>query len=262
MTRLRPPISRTSLLFLGAGALILASGCSAFRKDTAEKRSTTYEAPELDTIEEAPPIPYSEVYVPVDSHAYQKDGKKLPLLATLVLRNPNRSGSLIVKKVDLYGQDGKRIRRVTEEAFELRPFSSVEFLATAEEDQSPHRSRDEDEALDPGAEEGRTWRPRNATPSHFIVQWGTTDGATAPLVETVMVDSEGTILYARPGHEIGKIPATRPEMPKSHAPRVSHDVRNDAVPTRPVHASVAPQYELVRYDSNMGLGRKDPQTVY
>jgi hypothetical protein len=232
--------------------LALASGCSAFRKDSGGKDSNSYVAPDLDTLEEAPPIPYSEVYVPIDAHAYQKDGKKLPLSATLVLRNPNRTASLVVRKVDLFGQDGKRLHRVAEEAFELRPFASVEFLAKEDVSEASRRERQEP-AVDLDADE----RSRS-TPSHFIVQWGTTDDAQAPLVESVMVGADGKILYARPGHEIRKIPAHRPELPRSQPPRISRDDGSESVPARPVHAAALPQYELIRYDSNMGLSRKDP----
>lgn len=253
MIRSRSPFSRTSFALTGVCLLLASTGCSAFRADSGDKKSGTYETPELDILDEAPPISYSEVYVPVDAHAYQKDGKKLPLAATLVLRNPNRTGSLIVKKVELFGQDGKRIRRVAEEAFELRPFASVEFLATAEADEETQRDHKDERVLDLDAGERRS-----ATPSHFIVQWGTVDDAAAPLVETVMVDADGHILYARSGHEIRKIPAMRSEPYRPPAPQVSRNDRWEPPPVRPVHASVAPQYELIHYDSNMGLSRKDP----
>lgn len=253
MTTIRSAKSRVSFLLSGACVLLVSTGCSAFRADSGEKKSSTYESPALDILDEAPPISYSEVYVPVDAHAYQKDGKKLPLAATLVLRNPNRSGSLIVKKVDLYGQDGKRIRRVAEDAFELRPFAAVEFLATAETEEESHRDHKGDRVLDPDA-----GKSRSTTPSHFIVQWGTVDDAQAPLVETVMVDANGQILYARPGHEIRKIPATRSEPHRPPVPRVSRTDRWEPPPATPVHASIAPQYELIHYDSNMGLRRKEP----
>lgn len=247
MTTSRFSSARTTFFLAGACALLLTSGCSAFREDSGDKKSGTYKAPELAILDEVPPIAYSEVYAPVDVHAYQQDGKKLPLFATLVLRNPNRSGSLIVKKVDLYGQDGRRIRRVAQEPFELRSFASVEFLATVPVDDPSRRDHNDERDLDSDAD-----ARRSAMPSHFIVQWGSLDDASAPLIETVMVDSEGKLLYSRPGHEIRKIPVSRPERPTRQARRAEPSFAQS------VHASVAPKYELLRYDSNMGLSPKEP----
>lgn len=247
MTRFPFSISRLPLLCAATGWVLFASGCSAFRSDSSDDKSRIYVTPIVDTLDEAPPIPYSEVYVPVDAHAYQNDGKKLPLSATLVLRNPNRGASLVVKQVDLYGQNGKRIRRIAQEPFELRPFASVEFLASPETNERVRPGASKDEVLDLDVD------PRNvSSPSHFIVQWGTTENAKAPLVETVMVDDKGQILYARPGHEIRQIPVDRPASPRPSVQRMD-------LPTQsPAYANVAPKYELIRYDSNMGLNPKDP----
>ncbi len=247
MTRSSRSVSRSSLALTVAGTLLAATGCSAFRSDTSDEKGRSYVAPILDTLDEAPPIPYSEVYVPVDAHAYQNDGKKLPLSATLVLRNPNRAASLVVKQVDLYGQNGKRIRRIAQDPFELRPFASVEFLARPETREDAHADRRSKEVVDLDVD-----RRNSSAPSHFIVQWGTPDGAKAPLVETVMVDERGQILYARPGHEIRTIPVGRPATPRPSVQRMD-------LPTQsPAYANVAPKYELIRYDSDMGLSPKNP----
>lgn len=262
-----PPRSSLVPLFVGgAFALAVTLGYAKYRFDRMEQvtgrtdfsdETTAYKAPEIDALDEAPILTYREVYVPVDAHAYHREGQKLPLEATLVLRNTNREAALVVKKIELFGEDGKRIRRITEEPFELRPFATMEFLAN-------DSSLSDVKHVDADAKGSEKPKATN-TPSHFIVQWGSRDRADAPLIETVMVDARGHILYARPGKDIRVL---EPDHHQAHyAPhRLSRHNDNRPLtakprhepPTPAWHAAVAPEpkYELIRYDSNMGLRAK------
>lgn len=121
------------------------------------------------------------IYVPAYSHVYHQDGRPLLLTVTLSIRNTNRDHEIIVMSVRYYDSHGREVRSHLEKPLRLQPLSTVEFLVV----------RDDEEG---------------GSGASFIVEWAARDAVAAPLVESVMVDTESGrgISFARRGilHEV------------------------------------------------------------
>lgn len=278
MTNDEPRRSFVPLLVGGAVAVSVMIGYAKYRFDRIEQLAQSGRPAHppvssgTEALDEAPAITYREVYVPIDTQVRQRDGKKIPLEATLIIRNTNPESPLIIKTVELFGTDGKRIRRVTEGPLEVRPFAKVQLAAvesTSGEVQHVNADKPRDMIGAPAME--RSGEP--ASPSHFIVQWGSRVEAEAPLIEAMMVDEGGHLLYARPGRDVRVL---HPEYADPRNSQKHFSLRKQDGPSSNVsagksahreplsnpkwHASLAPEpkYELLRYDSDMGLRPKNP----
>jgi hypothetical protein len=197
--------------------LVLLAGFAKVRFDRLENLVgavdegtdvSTYEEPELERVYETPQISFQEVYVPVDTHVVSPTGALRELHAALSLRNTSETHPLYVRSLDHYDKSGKRVRRYTQETFAIAPFASLEFLAqeTACNDKKPMKG-------------GDSVKEEKAVPlSHFVVAWGNTPGASAPIIESTMTDTQGRLSHFRPSSPLrhGKF---SPPPPRSALPR-------------------------------------------
>ncbi len=106
---------------------------------------------------------YEEVYVPVYSDIYNFDEHaKYLLTITLSLRNTSTSDSLYISKVDYYDSKGDQLRRYLKNMIVLRPLETVDFVVENHENQG-------------------------GTGANFLVDWGTTQLTTKPVIQAVMI---------------------------------------------------------------------------
>lgn len=106
------------------------------------------------------------VYVPAYSHVYHEDGRALLLTVTLSVRNTDRDHEIALKSVRYYDSRGTEVRSHLDKPFRLKPLATAEFRI----------ARDD------------TSGGSNAS---FIVEWAADQTVTEPLIETIMIDTEG-----------------------------------------------------------------------
>jgi len=106
------------------------------------------------------------LYVPIYSHVYQIEGSRLPLSATLSIRNADVNRSLTVMTVLYYDAHGQMVRDYLPQPIELRPLGSTDFFVS----------------------------DRNATGgtgANFLVEWVAAEPVHPPVVEAVLVGQRG-----------------------------------------------------------------------
>jgi hypothetical protein len=134
---------------------------------------------------DAPPLPAEPlreghtVYVPVYSHVYAERGRPYLLTATLSIRNTDLDKSLVVKAVRYYDTHGELVRRFLDEPLTLAPLATAEYLI---------------EDMDATGGSG----------ANFIVQWAGPESINTPVIEAVMIGTQGSqgISFICPGREI------------------------------------------------------------
>jgi hypothetical protein len=119
------------------------------------------------------------VFVPVYSHVFRYGGEQLLLEVTLTVRNTDTELPIVVESVRYYGTAGELLREYLDAPVVLGPLASADFLV-----------EQRDRAGGVGA--------------NFLVEWVAESPVIEPLIEAVMVGSEGdqAISFARPGHAI------------------------------------------------------------
>jgi hypothetical protein len=124
--------------------------------------SATYEYINIDTTNL---VPKQDVYVPIYSHIYSRDGKTIQgLTATLSIRSMNFADSLFISKVEYYGSNGKLIKKYIDSTLLIKPMNSVEFIVEEEEDEG-------------------------GAGANFIVEWYAKKQVIAPLIQAVMIST-------------------------------------------------------------------------
>jgi hypothetical protein len=105
------------------------------------------------------------IYVPVYSHIYTRDQKRVVnLTATLSVRNTDLHYGLRVTSVRYYDSDGALVRSYLDAPLDLGPLASTDFIV---------------EELDRSGGLG----------ANFIVEWSAPSAVTAPVVEAVMIST-------------------------------------------------------------------------
>ena len=119
------------------------------------------------------------VYVPVYSHIYHQGGRELPLEITLSIRNTDPESSIVIQSVRYYDTGGQLIKEYIESPAVLAPLASADFLV---------------ERRDTAGGSG----------ANFLVEWVSEVLANEPIIEAVMVGTEGNkaFSFSRAGQPI------------------------------------------------------------
>jgi Protein of unknown function (DUF3124) len=105
------------------------------------------------------------IYVPVYSHVYHDDGKKIFNLATtLSIRNTDLKNSIVIIFVRYYDTNGKLVRQYLEQPIQLNALTSTEFVINSTD-------------------------TSGGSGAKFIVEWVAQTQASEPIVEAVMIGS-------------------------------------------------------------------------
>lgn len=174
MSSSRPWLLVLLVLVAGVGLIALA-----FRVDD---RLGRIEEQMLDRAPTAPPLRLvprvpsqvaseGAIYVPVYSHVYGKGGKQVPLEVTLSVRNTDSGSEIVVKAVHYYGTEGQLLREYLQSPILLGPMASTDFLV---------ERRD----------------MSGGTGANFLVEWVSEEAVSEPVVEAVMMGSEGNRTFA------------------------------------------------------------------
>ena len=123
-----------------------------------------------------PPIPSAAdtaggtgglVYVPVYSHIYDRDHKRtFQLAVTLTVRNTDPERAMEVVRVTYYDTGGKPLREYLPRPVTLGPLGTAEYVVERRDD-------------------------AGGAGANFLVQWRAAARVTDPVIESVMIGSEG-----------------------------------------------------------------------
>lgn len=120
------------------------------------------------------------VYVPIYSHIYMvEQSRTMNLTATLSVRNTDLSDRLIIAAVNYYDSNGKLVRKYLEQPVEIKPLASASFVVDQEE-------------------------TSGGVGAAFIVEWVAQKKVSAPVIESVMINTGGNqgISFISPGRVI------------------------------------------------------------
>ncbi|MFG0333328.1 MAG: DUF3124 domain-containing protein [Maioricimonas sp. JB049] len=107
------------------------------------------------------------VYVPLYSHVFEGEGRRLDLAATLSIRNTDAKHSLTISAVRYYNTSGELVRDYLERPLRLNPLGSTEFLVPQSD-------------------------TSGGSGANFIVEWVADEPVLVPIIEAVMVGRIGT----------------------------------------------------------------------
>ena len=146
--------------FIFIGILGMIISCQQKYEKSVHYPSETYQYIKIDT---AALVVKQDVYVPIYSHIYSRDGKTIQgLTATLSIRSMDFADSLFISKADYYGSNGKLIKKYLDSTLLLKPMNSVEFVVEEAEDEG-------------------------GAGANFIIEWGAKKQVLAPLIQAVML---------------------------------------------------------------------------
>ena len=119
------------------------------------------------------------VYVPVYSHIYTRGGVEQLLEVTLSIRNADLENAIVVESIRYYDTEGNELKEYLKAPIRLRPLASTDFLVEQRDDSG-------------------------GAGANFLVDWVAEDVVTEPIIETVMVSSEGnrSFAFVRPGFPV------------------------------------------------------------
>lgn len=120
------------------------------------------------------------IYVPVYSHVYHDDGKKIfNLAATLSIRNTDLTNPIVITFVRYYDTNGKLIRQYLEQPIQLNALASTDFVVD-------------------------TTDMSGGSGAKFIVEWVAQTKVSEPIIEAVMIGSgyHQGISFISPGKAI------------------------------------------------------------
>jgi hypothetical protein len=127
------------------------------------------------------------IYVPTYSRVYgaAAGAKKLiELSTTLRIDNTSSTKPLVIERIEYYETSGRLVQSYLSEPLALRPFSTIEIVIPAEDESG-------------------------GVAANFIVKWAGVGPMAEPLVEAVMIGSQGDTSYSfvspgRPIRHIGR----------------------------------------------------------
>ncbi len=106
---------------------------------------------------------HSSIYVPVYSHIYFENRKRLVELAeTVSFRNTDDKHELVIASADYYGSDGKKVRSYLAEPIVVGPMATADFVVSRTD-------------------------IAGGTGANFLINWAAGQEISDPLVEAVMV---------------------------------------------------------------------------
>jgi len=147
----------------------------------AEMLDRAPSAAPLQTVVERPQnvVSGQTVFVPIYSHIYTTGGAEMLLEATLTIRNTDPVVPIVVDSVRYYDTGGAMVREYLDQPVSLAPLASADFLVE-------RRDRS------------------GGVGANFLVEWLAEEVANEPLIEAVMVGSEGNqaISFVRSGQPI------------------------------------------------------------
>ncbi len=125
------------------------------------------------------PVEGQTVYVPAYSHVYHEDGKPHLLTITLSIRNTDLDHKIVVTSALYYDTSGKLVKSHLEKPMKLNPLATTEFLVERKD-------------------------ATGGSGANFIVEWHADEPVSAPIIETVMIDtsSQQGISFVRQGKVI------------------------------------------------------------
>ena len=133
------------------------------------------------------------IYVPVYSHIYARGGTPVLLETTLSIRNTDPDHSIVITSINYYDTKGNRIDEYLDGKLVLDPLESTEVLVKKHD-------------------------LRGGSGANFMVAWRADDPVHLPVVQAVMIGSEGglNVSFLSDGHPLTS--------------RINKDVR-DALPS-------------------------------
>lgn len=116
------------------------------------------------------------VFVPAYSHVYHKEGAPIALTITLSVRNTDPENSIVLSQVDYFNSEGSLVKRYLPQPIEIGPFATNEFLVPQSDNEG-------------------------GSGANFLLRWGSETPVSPPVIETVMINTEGSqgVSFARSG---------------------------------------------------------------
>jgi len=108
------------------------------------------------------------IYVPVYSHIYAMGGKPVLLETTLSVRNTDPEKAIVINSIEYFDTRGNKIQKYLDGDLVLDPLASTEVLV---------KKRD----------------IRGGSGASFIVKWNADKPVHLPVVEAVMIGSDGDL---------------------------------------------------------------------
>ncbi|ARV58284.1 hypothetical protein BZZ01_06220 [Nostocales cyanobacterium HT-58-2] len=171
-------------LFYSAIAVTLLTSCTSPQMPPQSQADTTQQAnksqTEVTIDENFKTVMGQSIYVPIYSHIYHGDGKKIfNLAATLSIRNTDLTNSIIITSVRYYDSNGQLVKQYLERPIQLAALASTDFVVD------------------------RT-NTSGGVGANFIVEWVAQTKVSEPIVEAVMIgtDFQQGISWISPGKVI------------------------------------------------------------
>ncbi|REK06694.1 MAG: DUF3124 domain-containing protein [Planctomycetota bacterium] len=122
------------------------------------------------------------VYVPLYSHVFEGDGRRLALAGTLSIRNTDSRRKLTISNVTYYDTKGKLVRNFLAEPLTLNPLGSTDFFVGQSD-------------------------VTGGAGANFLVEWLADEPVHSPVIEAVMVGRSGVgiVSFVCSGHVIEQV---------------------------------------------------------
>ncbi len=124
------------------------------------------------------------IYVPAYSEIfYGTSVRTVPLAVTLAIHNTDVDSSIIIQAVRYYDTDGNLVREYVNEPVEIPPLATTGFIVESQDTSGG-------------------WG------ANFIVEWGAEEPVYEPIVEAIMISTEGNgVSMISPGRIVSEIQA-------------------------------------------------------
>jgi hypothetical protein len=185
----------TSVLRVCVPAIMLAMACLTVRAETTGAVGPVvppdFRTQFKDSLTTAPDpselTTKGTIYVPTYSRIYgaAAGAKKLiELSTTLRIDNTSSTKPLVIERIEYYETSGRLVQSYLTEPLALRPFGTIEIVIPAEDE-------------------------TGGVAANFVVEWAGAGPTAEPLVEAVMIGSQGDTSYSfvspgRPIRHIGR----------------------------------------------------------
>ena len=203
------------LVPLGIYAFYLDRRLDAFQqslKHTPPEQLQADELPQYDLYHlSATAVEGQVVYVPAYSHVYHGDGQPYLLTVTLSVRNTSLDSEIVVKSVRFFNTKGEQVKSYLEKPVRLPALGTTEVVIDRKD-------------------------ATGGSGANFLVEWYANQPVTEPIIEAVMIDTQGQqgISFARRGSVIrqaaGKAAASEAVTPGDSADDADADSAEKTTP--------------------------------